>query len=96
MSKSRPEVLAAVALNGWALGEASVGLKNDKEVVLAAVAQDERALSYASAELKNDKEKVQSVVLAAVAQDGSAPEHEGGSRAYPVRTALLVVQSAIF
>ena len=57
-----------MAKNVHALMNASVELKNDKEVVLAAVAQAGLALRYASAELKNDKE----VVLAAVAQDGRA------------------------
>jgi len=62
----REVVLAAVALDGHALRNASEDLKNDREVVLAAVAQDANALMWASEALHNDRE----VVLTAVTQNG--------------------------
>ena len=54
-------ILAAVAINGYALQHAAPQLRADREVVLAAVAQNGRALEYASAELRANRE----VVLAA-------------------------------
>jgi hypothetical protein len=50
------------------LADASVALKNDREIVLAAVTQKVTALEYASDALKNDRE----IILAAVTQNGYA------------------------
>ena len=50
----KPEVLAAVAQNGWALKYASKTLRGDRDVALVAVTQDGYALEYASEELQTE------------------------------------------
>jgi len=54
--KSREFVLAAVEVNGFALGCASKELQNDREVVMAAVSQIGDSIEYASEELRADRE----------------------------------------
>ena len=56
-------LLAAVAINGYALRHASPELRADRILVLAAVKRNGHALQYAAAQLKADRD----VVLAAVA-----------------------------
>ena len=70
----KQQVIAAVSEDGQALRDASVEMRNDKEVVLAAVNQDGWALQYASFALRNDRE----VVLAAVNQNGRALYYASG------------------
>ena len=71
----KPQVLAAVAENGYALEYAAEELRGDREVVLAAVATDGRALKYAVEELRDDAE----VVLAAAAQNAGADVLRGST-----------------
>ena len=66
----KTQALAAVKINGWALGDVSDELKADKEVVLVAVETNSGAFLHASDELKADKE-----VVAAVGEENTL-EHE--------------------
>ena len=70
----RPEkalVLEAVQRNGWALGNATEELQNDKDIVMAAVLRNPLALGLASKERRSDRD----IVLAAVRMDGLALMH---------------------
>ena len=67
----KTQALAAVKINGWALGDVSDELKADKEVILLAVKNDGYALESASDELKADKE----VVMAAIQEIGDALQY---------------------
>ena len=69
--QDRCVVLAAVAMDPYALGHASAELQADREVVLAAVARDGEALDFAAPALQADRE----FVLAAIAQDWRALQH---------------------
>jgi hypothetical protein len=67
----KPQVLAAVAQDGWALQHASRALRADRQVVIVAVRQCGASLEHASPELRG----LRAVVLTAVAQDGNALRH---------------------
>ena len=58
----KTQALAAVKINGWALGDVSDELKADKEVVMVAVETNSGAFLHASDELKADKEVVMALV----------------------------------
>ena len=64
-------MLATVAKCGYALGDVSEALRNDREVVLTAVAKHGAALRCASKALCRDRE----VMLTAVANDGWALQY---------------------
>jgi Domain of unknown function (DUF4116) len=59
-------ILAAVAINGYALQHASPQLRADRDVVVAAVTSNGYALEHASVELRADRY----VVLTAVTKNG--------------------------
>jgi hypothetical protein len=67
-SPEKVNLLAAVRVDGFALFNASLELRNDRDIVLAAVRLYGEALQYASLELRNDRD----IVLAAVTQSGLA------------------------
>ena len=63
---SRPFMLEAVKLDGWAIEYASEELKNDKEILMKAVQNNGNTIDEASDKLKNDRE----LVMEAVKTDG--------------------------
>ena len=67
----KPDALAAVAKDGYALMYVSAALRDDKQVVMAAVSRTGLALRWASPGIQRDQE----VVLTAVAQNCFAMEH---------------------
>ena len=59
-------VMEAVAINGWALANASAKFKDDRDVVLTAVAQTPMVLCCASERCRSDK----AIVMTAVRENG--------------------------